>query len=402
MSSEDDHRALGRRMDLFHLQEEAPGMVFWHPRGWQLYRALEERIRRQVRADGYHEVRSPQVLSESVWRASGHWEHYAEGMFRVEREERRYALKPVSCPGHALIFGKMSASYRELPVRLAEFGLCHRAEQSGNLLGLMRLWQFSQDDGHVFCAYDQVPGEVARFCASLRALYGELGFADVVVGFSSRPASRAGDDAVWDMAESMLEDAARAAGLVFERQPGEGAFYGPKLEFALRDRRGRLWQCGTIQLDLVLPERFDVHYVDASGARRRPAMLHRALLGSLERFLAILLEHHRGALPPWLAPEQVAVLAIDAKGAPEHAPYAREVVERLEGEAVRAVIDARNESLARKIVAAHERGVPLLVVVGPREAARRAVRIRERDGSQRDLDLDAGIAAIAARCRPAR
>ena len=195
---------------------------------------------------------------------------------------------------------------------------------------------------------------------------------------------------------------ARAAGLVFERQPGEGAFYGPKLEFALRDRRGRLWQCGTIQLDLVLPERFDVHYVDASGARRRPAMLHRALLGSLERFLAILLEHHRGALPPWLAPEQVAVLAIDAKGAPEHAPYAREVVERLEGEAVRAVIDARNESLARKIVAAHERGVPLLVVVGPREAARRAVRIRERDGSQRDLDLDAGIAAIAARCRPAR
>lgn len=399
MSSEDDHRALGRRMDLFHLQEEAPGMVFWHPRGWQLFRALEERIRRKVRDDGYQEVRCPQVLSESVWRASGHWEHFAEGMFRIERDERHYALKPVNCPGHALIFGQMSASYRDLPVRLAEFGLCHRAEQRGNLLGLMRLWQFSQDDGHVFCAYDQVPDEVARFCRSLRALYAELGFDDVVVGFSSRPASRAGDDAVWDLAESMLEDAARGAGLELERQPGQGAFYGPKLEFALRDRRGRLWQCGTIQLDLVLPERFDVHYVDASGARRRPAMLHRALLGSLERFLAILLEHHRGALPPWLAPEQVVVVPIDAKG--EHAGYAREIAAKLEREGVRVLIDARNESVARKIVAAHERGVPMLLVVGQREAARRWVRLRERDGSQRDLEVEAAIAQIAERCRPA-
>lgn len=394
---DDDHRSLGRRMDLFHMQEEAPGMVFWHPRGFRLFRVLEERIRRRVRADGYVEVRCPQVLAEPIWRASGHWEHYAEGMFCLEHDERRYALKPVNCPGHAQIFRRMAASYRDLPVRLAEIGLCHRREPSGSLLGLMRLSQFSQDDGHVFCAPEHVGDEIARFCGALGSLYAELGFDDVEVALSLRPPDRAGDDAVWDRAEAWLEEAARGAGLSFERQPGQGAFYGPKLEFALRDRRGRVWQCGTIQLDLVLPERFDLEYVDASGKRRRPVMLHRALLGSLERFIAVLLEHHRGALPAWLAPEQVAVASI----AHDHVEYGREVVARLDSAGVRAELDARSESLARKIVDARGRGVPVLVAVGRREVEGRSLRLRERDGAQRELALDDAVSQLARLCAPA-
>jgi threonyl-tRNA synthetase len=396
MLSDDDHRAIGQRMDLFHQQEEAPGMVFWHPRGWRLFRNLEERIRRQVVLDGYHEVRCPQVLAEPIWRASGHWEHYAENMFCLEHDERSYALKPVNCPGHAQLFARMAASYRDLPVRLAEIGLCHRRERSGSLLGLMRLWQFSQDDGHIFCAPEHIPDEIARFCRSLRALYAELGFEQVHVGFSSRPVERAGDDSLWDQAEAWLAAAARGADLDVEHQPGQGAFYGPKLDFSLRDRRGRPWQCGSIQLDLVLPERFDLSYVDSSGSRRRPVMLHRALLGSLERFIAILLEHYRGALPPWLAPEQLAVLPISR----DHAAYAREVVARADAEGVHVSFDDRSESLSRRIVDAHALGIPLIVAVGRREVDQRSVRIRERDGAQRDLALDEAICEIARRCRP--
>jgi threonyl-tRNA synthetase len=288
----------------------------------------------------------------------------------------------------------MSASYRDLPVRLAELGLCHRRERSGSLLGLMRLWQFSQDDGHLFCAPEHIPEEIDKFCRSLRALYAELGFDEIHIGLSSRPAERAGDDSVWDRAEAWLEDAARAAGLDFEHQPGQGAFYGPKLDFSLRDCRGRNWQCGSIQLDLVLPERFDLGYVDSSGARRRPVMLHRALLGSLERFIAILLEHYRGALPPWLAPDQIAVLPI----AKDQAAYAREVVSRLAAAGARASVDDRSQSLARRIVDAHGLGVPLVVAVGRREVERRSVRIRERDGAQHDLSLDEAVVELGRRC----
>jgi threonyl-tRNA synthetase len=302
----------------------------------------------------------------------------------------------VNCPGHAQIFARMSASYRDLPVRFAEIGLCHRRERSGSLLGLMRLNQFSQDDGHIFCEQQRIADEIARFCRSLRALYAELGFDHVQIGLSSRPDDRAGEDSVWDRAEALLEAAAREVGLSFEHQPGQGAFYGPKLDFSLQDRRGRVWQCGSIQLDLVLPDRFDLNYVDASGGRQRPVMLHRALLGSFERFLAILLEHHRGALPVWLAPEQIVVAPI----AQAQAEWAGEVVARLKDAGARASLDARNESLARRLVDAHAAGVPLFCAVGKREVERRSVSVRERDGSQRDLPLDEAIVELARRCRP--
>jgi threonyl-tRNA synthetase len=393
MQSEYDHRLLGQRLDLFHMQEEAPGMVFWHPRGFAVYRALEDAVRRRVRRDGYREVRTPQILRRAIWEASGHWQNHAAGMFVVD-DEQPAAIKPVSCPGHAQILKRMVPSYRDLPVRLAEFGLVHRNEPSGTMHGLFRLRQFTQDDGHVFCTEEQIEEEVVRFCASLVDVYAALGFRDIDVGFSTRPAERAGDDATWDRAESLLEAAARAAGLACRVQPGDGAFYGPKLEFALKDALGRSWQCGTIQLDLFMPERFDLAYVDASGARRRPAMLHRAIFGSLERFFGVLLEHSRGALPEWLAPDQVIVAPIAAA----HRAYAEEVLARLDASSVRAVLDARDESLARKVAEAHARGAPMVMVVGQREVERRAVALRGRGGGSREMGLDDAILWVERCC----
>lgn len=397
MLDEHDHRSLGQRLDLFHLQEEAPGMVFWHPRGYLLYRLIESRVRLQMQRDGFREVRTPQVLAQPLWERSGHWENFRENMFLLVPDgERHQALKPVNCPGHIQLVQRMSPSYRDLPVKLGEFGLVHRNEPGGALHGLFRLRQFTQDDGHVFCGEEQMREEVARFCRSLHAFYADFGFEDVEVAFSSRPAQRAGSDEMWDLAESLLQDAAKDAGLQCVLQPGQGAFYAPKLEFVLKDRLGRAWQCGTIQLDLVLPERFDLHYVDASGRKRRPMMLHRAILGSLERFIGMLLEHHGGALPAWLAPEQVVVAPVSESAA----GYAERFAAKLRELGCRVSVDARAESLSRKIVDSHQAGVPWLVVVGNREVEKNAVRLRRRDGEQRDLPWEEAVAALVAECRP--
>ncbi|MGK3959793.1 threonine--tRNA ligase [Sorangium sp. So ce118] len=394
MLDEDDHRSLGQRLDLFHFQEEAPGMVFWHARGFALYRLLEEAVRRQMMRDSYREVRTPLILRQAIWKASGHWDNFSSNMFRLSEEDHAAAIKPVNCPGHMQIVARMAPSYRDLPLRIGEFGMVHRDEPSGTLHGLFRLRQFTQDDGHIFCVEEQIEAEVARFASALRNFYAGFGFDDMVVGFSTRPAERSGSDEVWDRAEAALSAAARSAGLDYRLQPGEGAFYGPKLEFVLRDRLGRSWQCGTIQLDLVLPERFDITYVDASGTRRRPALLHRALLGSLERFLGILLEHYRGALPLWLSPEQVVVVPVtDAQRA-----YAEEVLQRLQQKGVRAILDAGDDSLSRKIAVAHASAIPLVAVVGKREAERRSVALREREGGQqRELPLDEAVVEVVRR-----
>ncbi len=396
MLDEHDHRSIGQRLDLFHMQEEAPGMVFWHPRGFLVYRLIESRLRAQMQREGFSEVRTPQILAQPLWERSGHWENFRENMFLLEDGERHLAVKAVNCPGHIQLVLRSAPSYRDLPLRLGEFGLVHRNEPSGSLHGLFRLRQFTQDDGHVFCDEGQMLPEVIRFCRSLFAFYADFGFHDVQVAFSSRPAQRAGSDALWDRAEALLLDAAKQAGLECVMQPGQGAFYGPKLEFVLKDRLGRQWQCGTIQLDLVLPERFDIRYVDASGGKCRPMMLHRALLGSLERFLGILLEHHEGALPAWLAPDQVLVAPVGDAAA----SYAERFAAKLREEGCRASVDARGESLSRKIVDAHQAGVPWLVVVGNREMESHAVRLRRRNGEQRDLPWDEAIAALIAECRP--
>ncbi|MCP3097515.1 threonine--tRNA ligase [Myxococcus sp. K15C18031901] len=397
MLDEHDHRALGQRLDLFHLQEEAPGMVFWHPRGLMLYRMLEEHVRQRMRREGYEEVRTPQIYAQPLWERSGHWENFRENMFLVEDGSRHLAVKPVSCPGHIELVQRMNPSYRDLPLRLGEFGLVHRSEPGGALHGLFRLRQFTQDDGHIFCAEPQVVDEVVGFARSLREFYADFGFDDVQVAFSGRPAARAGGDDVWDKAEAWLLDAARQAGLECRMQPGQGAFYGPKLEFVLKDRLGREWQCGTIQLDLVLPERFDLRYVDASGARVRPVMLHRALLGSLERFIGVLLEHHGGALPAWLAPLQVVVAPVGEVAQDS----ARRFAERLRRAGCRVQFDGRGESLSRKVLDARQAAVPFVVVVGEREVQAQQVRLRLRDGAQRDAGWDDALAELVSACRPA-
>lgn len=389
---DNDHRAIGNRMDLFHQQEEGAGMVFWHPRGFALYQVIEGYIRRQMRAAGYREVRTPQLLSRALWQASGHWEKFGDNMFALPGDDgHALALKPMNCPGHIQIFNKRIRSFRDLPLRLAEFGACHRDEPSGALLGLMRTRAFVQDDAHVFCADDDIVAEVARFCALLRRVYADFGFDDMAVAFSTRPAVRAGTDAVWDRAEAALADAAKEAGLDCRAQPGEGAFYGPKLEFALRDNRGREWQCGTVQVDLVLPERLDAAYVDADNKRRRPVLLHHAVLGSIERFIGILLEHHQGRLPLWLAPEQIAVASITEAAA----DYAGAVAVRFEEAGFRVALDTRKARLPRKIVDAREAGIPLLAAVGAREAAAGTVALRGADGDSEVLAVDAAIDRLA-------
>jgi threonyl-tRNA synthetase len=390
MLDENDHRNLGQRLDLFHFQEEAPGMAFWHPRGFLLHRLLEDAVRRHTEREGYREVRTPQLMRRSIWERSGHHQNFGSNMFELREEDRSSALKPVSCPGHLEIFRRMSPSYRALPLRISEFGLVHRNEPSGTLSGLFRLRQFTQDDGHIFCTEDQIEQEIVMFCASIRAFYARFGFDDVAIGLSTRPDQREGSDAVWTRAEHILGRGAAAAGLAYDVQKGEGAFYGPKLEFVLLDREGRRWQCGTIQLDLVLPERFDVHYVDSAGQKRRPAMLHRALFGSVERFLAVLLEHHRGALPVWLAPDQAIVMPI----AEANRAYADRVLDHLCSSGVRAVLDARSEPLGKRIAEAHHLKAPCAAIVGRREAEESAVTLRFRDGAERCVPLDAAADLI--------
>jgi threonyl-tRNA synthetase len=391
-----DHRAIGNRQALFHQQEDGPGMVFWHPRGFALYQTVESHIRRHMRRAGYREVRTPQLLDRALWEASGHWEKFGTSMFALEDGERRLALKPMSCPGHIQIFNRGVRSFRDLPLRFAEFGACHRDEPSGALHGLMRTRAFVQDDAHVFCSEAQIAGEVARFARLLTAVYGDFGFDDVAVCFATRPEARAGDEAQWDRAEASLLDAARAAGLSPELKPGEGAFYGPKLEFHLADRLGRRWQCGTIQADFVLPERLDAHYADSDGSRRRPVILHHAVLGSIERFLAILLEQYRGALPLWLAPDQVVVATVGTA----QAAYGERVAERLRAADIRVMLDAGGERLSRKVMEARELGIPLLLAVGAREAANGTVALRHADGSQEVLALADAVQWITWQATP--
>jgi threonyl-tRNA synthetase len=394
MLDPNDHRSLGQRLDLWHFEEDAPGMVFWHPRGYCLYRLLEQAARARVLADGYEEVRTPQILRRAIWEASGHWRHFNDGMFHVADEAQEAAIKPVSCPGHIQIVKRRAPSYRELPLRLAEFGVVHRDEPSGTLHGLLRLRQFTQDDGHVFCEEQQVAVEVERFVRSIFDFYRAFGFDDLAVALATRPEQRAGSDAAWDFAESALAAAADRASLKYERAPGGGAFYGPKLEFALTDRLGRSWQCGTIQLDLVMPERFGLRYTSASGVQRPLLMLHRALFGSLERFLAVLLEHYAGALPPWVAPLQVQVIPVSNA----QRERAAEVTKSLSARGVRADLDARDETLAKRIGDSHRGGAPLAVIIGERELTERTLTLRGRDG-QRSLPIAEAEALIEAQCR---
>ncbi len=387
-----DHRSLGSRLELYHQQDDAPGMVFWHPRGYAIYRVLEDYIRRRMRRLGYAEVRTPMVLPRALWERSGHWEKFRDNMFLVEDEDgREMALKPMSCPGHVQIFNKGLRSWRELPIRYAEFGQCHRNEPSGAMHGLMRTRAFEQDDAHVFCREDQAVEEMGRFIDLLDEVYAELGFTGYEVALATRPDQRAGADEQWDWAEARLAEAARARGLSFSVKPGEGAFYGPKLEFILRDRLGRSWQCGTVQLDCVLPGRLDASYVAPDGSRALPVMIHHAVFGSMGRFVGVLLEQHGGALPFWLAPEQVAVAPVsDRQG-----DYARHVWDVLDGAGLRVVMQDGNETLPRRIVASHEAGIPVMAIVGGREAADNTVTLRRRDGSQSVAKLEEAAALLA-------
>jgi threonyl-tRNA synthetase len=393
-----DHRRLGRELDLFHMQEEAVGSVFWHPKGWKLYRIIEDYMRRRLDAAGYLEVRGPLLLDRSLWEASGHWENFRENMFIAEsRDERVLAVKPMNCPGHVLIFRNRLRSYRELPLRLAEFGSCHRNEPSGALHGIMRVRGFTQDDAHIFCTEDQVTGEAIAFCHLLLAIYRDFGFEDVAVKFADRPPARVGSDAIWGRAEKSLRDAVEGAGLSHTLNPGEGAFYGPKLEFVLRDALGRDWQCGTLQLDFMMPERLGATYVGEDGGRHTPVMLHRAILGSMERFIGILIEHYAGHFPLWLAPVQAVVASIVG----EAAPYAKEVARELAGARLRVVTDTGNETINYKVREHSLAKVPLMLVVGRREAEQRSVSLR-RLGSpaQEALALGEAIARLKVEAVP--
>lgn len=385
-----DHRDLARLLDLFSFHDEAPGMVFWHPRGLILYDLLASLVREECRRAGYSEIRTPQILRKAVWEASGHWAHFREGMFRVSDQAVEAAVKPVSCPGALIVAGRGVLSYRDLPLRLCELGTVHRDEQSGSLHGLLRVRQFTQDDGHVLCTMDQAQEEVLAFCRSVEPFYRRFGFQKISVALSTRPADRAGDDASWDRAESVLEGALHALGLPWVHQPGAGAFYGPKLEFALEDAHGRSWQCGTIQLDLGMPASFGVSFVDRDGERRAPVMLHRALYGSLERFLGILLEHHGVALPCWLAPVQVAVLPLSEGQLPEAEALCRE----LSGRGLRAEVRS-DESIGKRAALAREGAVSFVLVLGPREIEQNTLSVKDR-ASMRELPREKAIEYLVA------
>jgi threonyl-tRNA synthetase len=394
-----DHRRIGREMDLFHIQEEATGSIFWHPKGWKLYRTAESYMRRRLDAAQYQEVKTPQLVDRVLWERSGHWEKYREHMFvaQVEDEKRTLALKPMNCPCHVQIFNHGLRSYRELPLRMAEFGACHRYEPSGALHGIMRVRGFTQDDAHIFCTPDQIASETAAFVDLLASVYRDFGFDAFRVKFADRPDSRAGDDATWDRAEGALREACAIVGVEYELNPGEGAFYGPKLEFVLRDAIGRDWQCGTLQVDFVLPERLDASYIADDSTRQRPVMLHRAILGSFERFLGILIENYAGRFPLWLAPVQAVVASIvtDAE------PYAFEVAEALRARGLSVVTDTRNEKINAKIREHSVHYVPIIVVVGRQEAQARTVALRRLGGqAQEVIPLDAAVEGLAREATP--
>lgn len=391
-----DHRRLGRDLDLFHFQEEAAGMAFWHPKGWTLYRVVEAYMRRRLEAAGYVEVRTPQLVDRMLWEASGHWEKFRENMYTSESEDRVFALKPMNCPCHVQIFNQRVRSYRELPLRMAEFGSCHRYEPSGSLHGLMRVRGFVQDDAHIFCAEDQINSETRRFCDLLTGIYRDFGFEEVRARFSDRPDVRAGSDETWDKAEGALRSAVEEAGIRYTLNPGDGAFYGPKLDFELTDAIGRQWQCGTLQVDFVLPERLDAEYVGEDGGRYRPVMLHRAILGSFERFIGILVEHYAGGFPLWLAPVQAVVTTI-VRDADE---FAGEVAERLRSAGLRVLLDVSADKINYKVRRHSHAKVPAIVVVGKREAEDGSVSVR-RLGSreQQNLALDEAVVRLGEEAR---
>ena len=376
-----DHRRLGREMDLFHLQEEAQGAVFWHPKGWTVYRGLQTYIRKRLEAANYVEVNTPMLVDRALWEKSGHWEKFRHAMFISESEERVLAIKPMNCPCHVQIYNQGIKSYRDLPLRMAEFGACHRNEPSGALHGLMRVRAFVQDDAHIFCTEAQVKSETKSFIDLLRTVYHDLGFTEIKVKFSDRPAVRAGSDETWDRAETALKDATAAAGLEWDLNPGEGAFYGPKLEFVLRDAIGRDWQCGTLQADFVLPERLDAEYVGEDGAKHRPVMLHRAILGSFERFMGILIENYAGKLPLWLAPVHVVVATITS----DANPYAEEVAKTLQKAGLRVETDLRNEKINYKVREHSLAKVPIMAVVGKKEAEDKSVALRRLGGNTQEI-----------------
>lgn len=371
-----DHRRLGKELDLFHFQEEAPGLIFWHARGWALWQQVEQYMRRVYQDNGYQEVKAPQLLDRSLWEKSGHWSKYKENMFTTESENRYYALKPMNCPGHIQIFNSAVRSYRDLPIRYGEFGACHRNEPSGSLHGLMRVRGFTQDDGHIFCTEDQILSECTAYTKLVQKVYADYGFTDISYKIATRPEKRIGDDATWDKAEKALMDALDASGIKYDILPGEGAFYGPKIEYHLRDSLGRGWQCGTIQVDFQMPSRLGAEYVTESNGRATPVMLHRAIVGSLERFIGMLLEHYAGQLPPWLAPVQVAVANITD----DQADYALEVVSMLKKAGLRAEADLRNGKITYKIRELSLQKLPYILVVGAKEKAEGKVAVRVRGG----------------------
>ncbi len=381
-----DHRKLGRELHLFHIDDHAPGLVFWHPKGWTVWQGVEQYMRQVYRDNGYLEVKAPQLLDKSLWEKTGHWDKYRENMFTTESEKREYALKPMNCPGHILIFKQGIKSYRDLPLRYGEFGQCHRNEATGGLHGIMRVRGFTQDDGHIFCTEDQILDECVNYTALLQKVYADFGFKNIIYKVATRPEKRIGSDESWDKAEFAVMEALRRSGCEFEVSPGDGAFYGPKIEYTLKDAIGRQWQCGTMQVDFFMTERLDADYVGEDSARHRPVMLHRAIVGSLERFIGILIEEHAGALPTWLAPVQVAVLNITDS----QADYCREIAKTLQNQGLRVDLDLRNEKITYKIREHSMQKLPYILVVGDKEKAAGAVAVRARG------NLDLGVMSLEA------
>ena len=391
-----DHRKLGRELDLFHIDEHSPGTVFWHPKGWTVWQGVEQYMRQVYRDNGYQEVKGPQILDKSLWEKTGHWEKYRDNMFTTESEKRDYALKPMNCPGHIIIFNQGIKSYRDLPLRYGEFGQCHRNEPTGGLHGIMRVRAFTQDDGHIFCTEDMILGECTAYTTLLQKVYADFGFKNIIYKVATRPAQRIGSDETWAKAEKALMDSLQASGCEFEISPGDGAFYGPKIEYTLKDAIGRQWQCGTMQVDFSMPERLGAEYVGEDGARHRPVMLHRAIVGSLERFIGILIEEHAGALPTWLAPVQVAILCItDAQ-----AEYCREIAAKLRkslpNQELRVITDLRNEKITRKIREHSMQKLPYILVAGDKEKEAGTVAVRARGNADLGvMSLDAFVQKIA-------
>ncbi|MDR2157754.1 MAG: threonine--tRNA ligase [Holosporaceae bacterium] len=391
-----DHRKIARDMKLFHMQDESPGCVFWHPRGWIMYNALRDYMRKCLDKDGYFEVCTPQMIDRSLWVASGHWEKYRENMFIAESEGRILAIKPMNCPGAVQIFKQGIKSYRDLPLRMAEFGCCHRNEPSGALYGVMRVRGFTQDDAHIFCTPDQINSETKKFCMLLIKVYRDLGFESFSVKFSDRPEKRTGSDEIWDVSEDLLKKATLEAGLTFSVNKGEGAFYGPKLEFVLKDKLGREWQCGTLQVDFQLPEKLGAWYTGEDGQKRHPIMLHRAVLGSLERFIGIMLEHYAGKVPLWLSPVQIVFATITN----DFDDYAREVAQEFNENGVRSEIDLRSEKISYKIRSHTLEKTPVIAVIGAEEVKQRKLTLRYLDGRQETLSVSEALGAMKAKCRP--